>query len=270
MGTSPSHEALLDHLASELREHGWSLKHVQRLILCSATYRQASKGRGDAWQHALAADPSNELCSRFPRRRLEGETLRDALLASAGLLTRDQGGPGAMPPLPKELVDTLLKGQWTVSPREADHYRRSVYLFARRNLRYPLFEAFDRPDANASCPVRSRSTTAPQSLVLFNSEFSLLAARHLASRVMGESSETPQQIESLYLHALSRRPSEREVAVLHKFLVEQRQSLAKEGRPRDQLALPADCPRDATPYAAAALVDAALAIFNANEFLYVD
>lgn len=270
MGNSPSHEELLDHLASELRDHGWSLKHVHRLILCSATYRQASQGSGEAWQHAVAADPSNELYSRYPRRRLEGEILRDALLASAGLLTTERGGPGVMPPLPKELVDTLLKGQWTVSPRQADHYRRSIYLFARRNLRYPLFEAFDRPDANASCPVRSQSTTAPQSLVLFNSEFSLLVARHLAGRVLRDSSDSAGQIELLYLQTLARKPTLKEVATLATFLSQQRERLAREGRPRENLALPTPCFDDADPYTAAAMVDACLAILNANEFLYVD
>jgi hypothetical protein len=270
MGTSPSHEDLLDYLACELREHGWSLKYLHRLIVCSATYRQASRGSGDVWQQALTLDPENSLYSRFPRRRLEGETLRDALLASAGLLNTERGGPGVMPPLPKELVDTLLKGQWTESPRQADHYRRSVYLFARRNLRYPLFEAFDRPDANASCPVRSRSTTAPQSLVLFNSELSLLTARHLAGRVMRDTGHPQGQIESLYWQALSRRPDEKEAATLASFLAEERQRLASEGRPRKKLALPLKCPADVDPYAAAALVDACLGILNTNEFLYVD
>jgi hypothetical protein len=270
MGTSPSHEELLDHLASELRDHGWSLKHVQRLIVCSATYRQASQGSGDAWRHAVAMDPTNELYNRYPRRRLEGEALRDALLASAGLLTTERGGPGVMPPLPKELVDTLLKGQWTVSPRQADHYRRSIYLFARRNLRYPLFEAFDRPDANASCPIRSRSTTAPQSLVLFNSEFSLLVARHLAGRVLRETVDSAGQVEALYLLTLSRKPTVKEEATLAAFLSQQRERLAREGRPREKLALPTPCSDDADPYTAAAMVDACLAILNANEFLYVD
>lgn len=271
MGVSPSHEELLDHLACELREHDWSLKHLHRMIVCSATYRQASQSSGDdTWPQRLALDPENQLYSRYPRRRLEGETLRDALLAAAGLLSSERGGPGVMPPLPQDLVDTLLKGQWTNSPREADHYRSSIYLFSRRNLRYPLFEAFDRPDANASCPVRSLSTTAPQALVLLNSELSLLAARHLAGRILKESSEAAVQSELLYVHALSRRPSEKEAAQLTAFLGEQRQRLADEGRERSRLALPADCPQDADPYAAAALVDACLGIMNVSEFVYVD
>src|SRR5207249_8142149 len=109
------------------------------------------------------ADSDNALYSHFPRRRLEGEAIRDAMLAAAGLLTSERGGPGVMPPLPEELLGTLLKGQWTTSKREADHYKRSIYVFARRNLRLPVFEAFDRPDGNATCPIRTRSTTAPQS-----------------------------------------------------------------------------------------------------------
>jgi Protein of unknown function (DUF1553) len=219
-------------------------------------------------------DEDNALYGRYPRRRLEGEAIRDAMLAAAGLLTSERGGPGVLPPLPEELVGTLLKGQWTASKREADHYKRSVYVFARRNLRYPIFEAFDRPDGNASCPIRNRSTTAPQSLQLFNSEFSLLAARHLAGKIL--SSEEPQdqrtkeQIERLYQIALSRRPSDAEVATLEKFLAQQRERLAKENRPARELALPIPSPEATNLDAAAALVDASLAVLNASEFIYFD
>jgi hypothetical protein len=251
INAGPTDPELLDWLAVELRDGGWGLKRMQRRILTSAAYRQAAV-----------------------RKRLDGEAIRDAMLSAAGLMVRDAGGPGVMPPLPPELVGTLLKNQWNESPDEADHYRRSIYLFARRNLRYPIFEAFDRPDGNASCAVRSRSTTAPQSLLLFNSEFSLLAARHLAGRILKNQEPTSQeprgQVEQLYLLTLSRRPMERELATLTTFLADQRQRLAAEARPHDQLALPIDCPDSADPYAAAALVDACLAIFNANEFVYVD
>ena len=171
INAGPTHPELLDWLAAELREGGWGLKRMQRRMVNSASYRQAAAPR-----------------------RLDGEAIRDAMLSSAGLLVSDYGGPGVMPPLPPELTGTLLKGQWIESPEEADHYRRSLYIFARRNLRYPIFEAFDRPDANASCAVRGRSTTAPQSLLLFNSEFSLLAARHLAGRVL-KHKEPASQIE---------------------------------------------------------------------------
>jgi hypothetical protein len=259
MGGPVTHPELLDWLAVEFRESGWAMKRLHRLIVSSATYRQAPSS-------AAAAD----LYASFPRRRLEGEAIRDALLAAAGLLTSERGGPGVMPPLPAELVGTLLKGQWTTSKRAADHYKRSIYVFARRNLRYPIFEAFDRPDGNATCPERGRSTTAPQSLLLFNSEFSLLAARHLAGRVLAKASESTRQIEQLYLIALSRRPTSEETTTLTTFLADQRQRLAAEARPRGELELPADCPPFADEFAAAALVDACLAILNANEFIYVD
>ncbi|MDX1946048.1 MAG: DUF1553 domain-containing protein [Pirellulaceae bacterium] len=288
MGDLPSHPELLDWLASELRDRGWGLKRMHRLIVCSSTYQMASRGEvpGSKFKvpsletatlnfepgtlnSALAADPENQFYSRFPRRRLDGESIRDSLLSVSGLVSSERGGPGVMPPLPEELVATLLKGQWTTSQREADHYRRSVYAFARRNLRYPLFEAFDRPDANASCAARNRSTTAPQSLVLFNSEFSLLAARHLAGRILAESTEPARQAELLYQYAYSRPPTPAEAATMAQFLAEQRALLAAENRPASDLALPIG-PEPVDRLAAATLVDAALALVNASEFLYVD
>ncbi|MCI0361790.1 MAG: DUF1549 and DUF1553 domain-containing protein [Planctomycetaceae bacterium] len=302
INAGPTHPELLDWLAVEMRDRGWGMKRMQRLIVGSAAYRQASsaecgmrnaelKAGESATPHSALRTPhSDSLFSQFPRVRLDGEALRDAMLAAAELLSGEWGGPGVMPPLPPELVGTLLKDQWKASPREADHYRRSIYVFARRNLRYPIFEAFDRPDANASCPVRNRSTTAPQSLVLFNSEFSLLVARHLAGRVVGSqepgtrsqepgtrsqepgatAQEPARQIEQLYLLTLSRRPTEKESLALLKFLTDQRQRLVGQARPREELALPVGCPNTADPYAAAALVDACLALLNASEFLYVD
>jgi hypothetical protein len=283
LSDSPTHPELLDWLAVELRESGWGLKRMHRLIVESATYRQqpsAEFGMRNAESRQLATDStphsalrtphSSEPYSRFPRRRLDGESIRDSLLAVAGLATSERGGPGVMPPLPEELVSTLLKGQWTTSKRETDHYRRSIYVFARRNLRYPLFEAFDRPDANASCPVRNRSTTAPQSLVLFNSEFSLLAARRLAGRIAAAEREPARQIDLLYRLALSRPPTAAESERLASFLSNQRALLAAENRPASELVLPAPSAGDLDPFAAAALVDACLALINSSEFVYVD
>jgi len=284
MGGRVTHPELLDWLAIELREHDWSMKDLHRLIVCSATYRQASQFnvqsstfKVDTESATLnlkpgtlnSSDDDIKLYSRFPRQRLSGEAIRDAMLASGGLITSERSGPGVMPPLPEELLGTLLKGQWTTSKREADHYRRSIYVFARRNLRYPIFEAFDRPDGNATCPIRNRSTTAPQSLLLFNSEFSLLTTRHLAGRLMTADSED-QQIQRLYQITLSRNPTAAETVMLKKFLADQRRRLAAEARPPPELALPASCTKSTDPYAAAALVDACLAILNTSEFMYVD
>jgi hypothetical protein len=195
IGEGPSHPELLDWLAGELPRRAWRQKDLHRLIVCSATYRQASRPGGpnwpaeqaaaarESWRRSVAADPIDELLARFPRRRLEGEAIRDAMLATSGSLSMRHGGPGVMPPLPAELVQTLLADHWKTSPDPEDHHRRSIYIFARRNLRFPVFEAFDRPDANASCARRNFSTTAPQSLLMLNSDFSLEMARGLSPRL---------------------------------------------------------------------------------------
>ena len=272
LNSEPTHPELLDWLAMELQRHDWDLKWLHRQITASSAFRQTSRGdRNDPeWVRSHQVDPDNRLLSRGRRRRLEGESIRDAMLAASGLLSDEKGGPGVMPPLPQELVGTLLKGQWTTSPRAADHDRRSIYLFTRRNLRYPLFEVFDRPDANASCAARNRSTTPTQSLLLLNSELSLRAARHLAARVLARSREPAEQTEQLFLLTLGRSPGGDEVQRIGQFLDSERKQLEKSASPRDQLALPVGFTETDSPYAAAALVEACLAMLNASEMIYVD
>jgi len=266
LGDSPSHPELLDYLASEFVLRGWSMKDTRRLLVSSSVYRQRSL-RGDeseeTWQRRLQADPLNTLFSRYPRRRLNGEAIRDSLLSAAGLLDRAAGGPGVMPPLPPELTSTLLRNQWNTSQREADHYRRSVYIFARRNLRYPLFEAFDRPDANASCASRIRSTTAPQALLMLNSAQVLQFAQHVAGRV------DPLAPEELILHALNRPATAAEQQMLDDFLA--RETAANAAAKREEpLALPIPHDDRASDARAAALVQAALALLNSSEMIYLD
>ena len=219
-GAKPTHPKLLDWLARRIVEEGWSWKRLHRLVVLSSTYRQASLVASENLASAQAQDPDNDLLWRFPRRRLEGEAVRDAMLAIAGRasLTRS-GGPGVMAKLPKEVLDTIRRDHWSVSKNEEAHRRRSVYLFVRRNLRYPLFEAFDRPDGNASCARRDRSTTAPQALMLLNSEFSVELARHFASRVLQEVGREPEAwITHGYRLALGRSPGAEERRVAHAFL----------------------------------------------------
>jgi Protein of unknown function (DUF1553)/Protein of unknown function (DUF1549) len=245
----PSHPELLDWLAFELQQHRWSLKDLHRQIVLSATYRQASlrSASDPAWSTRLESDPQNELYSRFPRHRLDGETIRDSMLAVAGLLDLRAGGPGVMPPLPMELTSTLLKDQWKSSPTEADHVRRSIYIFARRNLRYPLFEVFDRPDAGASCPQRDRSTTSIQSLQMLNSYLSLRCAAALRERWREDSLPTANQpqddVATLFLRVFSRNPTANEVRSFADFLSESN--------------------RDTE-------TAACLALLNSSEFIYVD
>jgi hypothetical protein len=244
-GEAPTHPKLLDWLATELPRQGWSLKKMHRLIVTSRTYRQASRGDGDAWRSALKKDPNNVLLSRMPRRRLEGETIRDTFLSISGQLNPNGGGPSARPPLPKEVTSTLLNNQWNVTPDEDGHRRRSIYIFVRRNLRYPIFDVFDRPDSNISCSRRGRSTTATQSLMLLNSEFSLAAANALAMRLTSEASSTNQRIDRAYAQIFSRPPSASERAMGQKFL---------SGTTSDNAALTHYC----------------LALLNTNEAIYID
>src|SRR5205085_3095725 len=126
----------------------WSLKSLHRLILTSSTYRQSSF----ASPETLAKDPQNELFSRMNRARLEAECVRDAVLAVSGRLNEKRGGPGVFPPLPAEAVPAA--NVWPVSQDPADHTRRSLYVFARRNFLYPQFEVLDAPDTNLSCARR--------------------------------------------------------------------------------------------------------------------
>ncbi|MCA9006766.1 MAG: DUF1553 domain-containing protein, partial [Planctomycetaceae bacterium] len=276
MGDLPTHPELLDWLAAELMSSGWKMKSLHRLILTSSVYRQASRldethPAINAWKRSLKADPDASILSRFPRQRLDAEVIRDAMLAVSGKLSDKTGGRGVMPPLPRELRSTLLKDQWKPSVNVEDHYRRSIYVFARRNLRYPLFDVFDRPDANTSCSRRGKSTTAPQSLLMMNSESSLKCAQELAGLIWDQSGEQDgPQVELLFRRALGRRPTEHELRDMTGFLRSQRKMLEQEQRSAEDLLLPLSKKPVTNTYAGAALTDLCLAIFNTSEFLYVD
>ena len=265
MGEEPSHPKLLDHLASRLINHRWSLKDLHRQIVLSATYRTQSKppvtSGGNAkplqvWQDAKQSDPANRLLARFPRRRLDAESIRDAILVACGALNHESGGPGVSPPLPQELVATLKSGQWKTSSQISDHHRRSIYIFARRNLRYPLFATFDRPAANCSCAIRVPSTTAIQSLLLMNSSITMDASERLASLCFNRHPvDQSSQTQEVYQRILSRNPDKQEQIDCLQFLSNQAKLLEQEKEPQPALA---------------ALTDLCRAMFNCNEFLYVD
>lgn len=237
----PTHPEMLDWLATQLREHHWSLKELHRQIVLSRTFRQSSRRAEnnprdtDDWQQRLTLDPENRLLSRFPRRRLSGEVTRDCLLSVSGLINFETTGPSVRPPLAAELTSTLLKGQWEVSSLESDHYRRSIYIFARRNLRYPLFEVFDRPDAGASCPQRLTTTTASQSLQMLNSQLVANCSTKFAMRVVRETfseelaqfelSQMSRMIEQVFRIAYSRSPTSEELERVQGFIHSQSSDL---------------------------------------------
>jgi hypothetical protein len=264
MGSEPSHPELLDWLAREFIRRNWSMKQLHRLIVTSATYRQASRPTEPGWTNeqceaartnwelSKTADPTNDLLARFPRRRLAGEAIRDAMFATAGLLNRKRGGLGVMPSLPDELQKTLLKNQWKVTPNSAEHNRRSIYIFARRNLRYPILDVFDRPDANASCPSRNRSTTAPQSLLMLNSEFSLSMAQQMARHLIDDAGHNETAIvANAFRRAFGRPPTP-----------DERQIFAEYTH--------VDTQKRSARFSHTNVTSLCLALYNCSEFVYID
>ncbi|MEO8659413.1 MAG: DUF1549 and DUF1553 domain-containing protein [Bryobacteraceae bacterium] len=178
-GDRPTHPELLNWLAATFVEQGWSQKKLHRMIVLSKTYRQAS----NASESALEADPDDKLLSRFPRRRLEGEVIRDSALAVSGLLNFKEGGPGVFPPRP---MDKSSYRTWKANEDPAEANRRSVYVFVRRNARYPLFEAFDMPDTHESCSRRQQTVSVTQTLNLLNDQMVLDWAKAFAQRVRND------------------------------------------------------------------------------------
>ncbi len=239
-GSPPSHPDLLDYLANELVADGWRLKPLHRLIVRSSVYRQSSRPR-DAGL-ARAKDPENRLLGHFPRRRLEAEEVRDAMLAVAGALNTKAGGPSVVPPVESDLVKLLYDpAQWTVTPDPREHDRRSVYLLAKRNLRLPFLEVFDQPDAQTSCARRESSTHAPQALELLNGTTANRLAAAFADRLRRDAGpEHAAQVERAYRLALGRATTASEGRLALAFLEKQ------------------------------PLTEFALAVLNLNGFLYVD
>ncbi|MBX6314517.1 MAG: DUF1553 domain-containing protein [Isosphaeraceae bacterium] len=271
-GEAPSHSELLDWLASELIAQNWRLKPIHRLMVTSATYRQSSSHKN---AQQAADDPDNTLLWRMNRRRMEAESLRDALLAVSGELNLKMGGPGVLVPIEKE-VEALIFTEaevvdlWPETPDPREHARRSLYLFRKRNVRYPLFDAFDAPDTQTACAHRSESTHALQALVLLNSDFAIGRAKALAGRLYRESSgRTEAQIRRAYRVVLARDPRPPEVEQARRFLKAQAALLREKATRGEPLAQPSFTPTGTDPAEAAAWVDLALAMLNRNEFIYI-
>ena len=262
IGADPSHPQLLDWLANEFIRNGWSIKDMHRLIMNSNTYQQASLYRGEA----ARIDSENQLMWRFPRQRLEGEIIRDAALAVSGLLNPKIGGPSVFPRLPPGIV---IRGGWTVAENPAERNRRSIYVFVRRNTRYPLFQVFDMPDTHESCPRRDTTTNPLQALTMLNSEMVLEWAQAFAGRVLFSAGrEAEAQIETAYRLAYSRPPTTPEMKTALRFLKLQRTIIAERASEGQDLILPLMNPYHHDPIDRAALVDFCHMIINSNEFVY--
>ena len=217
-GTPPSHPDLLDWLAAELIESGWSMKHLHRLIVTSATYRQSSHVRADL----EATDPLNKLLARQHRLRVDAEIVRDLALAVSGLLNEQLGGRGVYPPQPAGVYAfTQVNARWPTS-EGADRYRRGVYTFFRRSVPYPMLTTFDVPRFNSTCTLRVRSNTPLQSLTMANDQGMLEHVRALGRRLSDFSSDDQAQIEHAYQLCFSRLPEPNELQALSQFVVAQR------------------------------------------------
>ncbi len=217
MGQKPSNPDLLDYLANTFAASGWKMKPMHKMMVTSNTYKQSSHSPMGA--AATEKDPENRLLWHYERRRLEAEEMRDAMLAVSGQLDAKMGGPGVIVPVEKELINLLYKpSQWTVTPNESDHSRRSVYLIAKRNLRLPFMEVFDSPDLQTSCARRQSSTHAPQALELMNGDLSNRMALALAARIEKEAGpDAAKQVNLAYLLTAGRapKPKERDLALAY-------------------------------------------------------
>lgn len=221
----PSHPELLDWLAVEFMDSGWSLKHVHRLILASATYRQASK----VAEQQLQKDPLNRWLGRSPRLRVEGEIVRDMALATSGLLNPRIGGPSIYSPAPEFLFQpptSYAPFPWK-EETGPDRYRRALYTFRRRSTPFPALQVFDAPNGDFSCVRRQRSNTPLQALTALNEPVFVECARALARQVLQRplTSDT-SRIEYAFRRVLSRPPTEDERAVLLRLLESQKRRIA--------------------------------------------
>ncbi len=250
-GHEPSHPELLDWLANELIASGWRLKHIHRLIVTSRTYRQSSLT--DA--RKLERDPANALFSRYRRKRLTAEMLRDSILSVTGALNRTMYGPSIFPPIPRDAIysdDYELDAKWPTDVEEGPEvWRRSIYVALRRSNTVPLLSLFDGPDGGM-CRAKRAATTSPlQCLALLNSPFVRLQAEILAQHLSDESIDLEDQVRLLYYLVFQREPLPVEYEEIYD-LIRQRRSESDD------------------VYDVDVMTDVCQALFMSNAFLFVD
>jgi hypothetical protein len=256
MGDEPTHPALLDWLAVEFMDRGWSVKEMHRLLMTSEAYRMASSFADEA---SADADPENNLLWRYRGQRLEAEILRDSIMTVSGGIDLTVGGPAIFPHIPSDIlfqsdgkgfwcgspepgrrITAPSTGIWCEEPDRPEVWRRSVYVFRRRSLGFPFFDTFDLPDQNQTAAARNVSTVSTQALTLMNNPFVLNQAELFAERLEREApGDLDAQIERAYLIALTRKPTQREIEVARGLATEQ------------------------------SLVDFTHVMMNLNEFLYL-
>ncbi len=227
-GDKPSHPELLDWLAAEFMDNGWSQKQLHKTIVMSATYRQSSKVRPEL----VTKDPENVLLARQSRVRLPAETLRDQVLAVSGLLNEDVGGRSVRPPQPVGVAELGYGGRkWELSPGR-ERYRRGLYVHFQRTTPYPMLMNFDAPDMSVACTRRGRTNTPLQALNLLNDEVFFEAAKALAWRAEEErpGASLAAKIDYAFGLAVGRAPTEKERTRLERYHDEQATLFGKENQ----------------------------------------
>jgi hypothetical protein len=257
-GDTPSHPRLLDYLASEFIDSGWSVKHLVRLLAGSSTFAQAS----DWNPQAARVDHDNRLLWRWQPRRLEAEAVRDSMLAVSGSLNPSMHGPSMFPRLP----DSVLAGQsmpglnWG-EPDPEQNLRRSIYIFVKRSLAVPELELLDSPDTTSSCEQRRVSTTGPQALTFLNGDFAHEQARRLARRVMrATGDERDNQVRGAFRMGLARGPRPDELKAALDFLRVQEAQIRQD----------VDGTETTPVIRERALQSFCLTLLNTNEFFYLN
>jgi hypothetical protein len=240
----PSHPELLDWLAVEFMERGWSLKALHRLIVGSATYRQSSK----VTPALLATDPYNRLLSRGPRIRVEAEIVRDLSLAASGLLNPKVGGRSVFPPLPDWMFQPPVSYGPKIWPTEKgpERYRRALYTFRYRSVPHPFLQTFDAPNGDFACVRRARSNTPLQSLMTLNEPIAMDCAKALALNTLRDGGKTDaERIVYAFRRCVARRPTDAESAELLGLLARERERFADASSKPEELGSPgAEFPRE--------------------------
>ncbi|MEX2581258.1 MAG: PSD1 and planctomycete cytochrome C domain-containing protein [Verrucomicrobiales bacterium] len=267
-GAFPTHPALLDWLARDFVENGWSMKRLHRLIVTSATYRQASLARPDLDK----TDPLNRRLARQSRIRVEAEIVRDAALSASGLLNPEIGGPGVMPPQPDGVYAfTQRKVNW-VDAEGPDRYRRALYTKFFRSAPYPLLTTFDSPDFQSVCTVRVRSNTPLQSLILANDDAMFELAQGLGARLMRDvegtdSAANRERIRRAFALCFSRPPTEEEVEAVAAFQERRAAGFRADSEGAGKVAPETWPEKTFDPATAASWTAVARALMNTDEFI---
>jgi hypothetical protein len=253
-GERPSHPALLDYLAGELVANGGRMKPMHRMMVLSATYRQTSVQNGSGAER----DPQNTLLWRMNKRRMEAETVRDSILAVSGKLNPAMGGPGFKPRIRADLLTASQRNKWPALTNEGPaQWRRSVYIYVKRQLLMPMMELFDAPTTTDSCGQRTESVVPTQALVLMNDEFVEDQAGFLARRALSASNDDTAVVNRLYALAMSRPAGEARRQQAMTFVAAREAAYRTESTPEN------DSRRRA-------LTDLAHVLLNSSEFIFIE